>query len=66
MAGGLTPENVVKALTVAHPLGVDVSSGVEIKGSPGLKDLDKVVAFLKAVKDFLSIATLKIDEEKEG
>lgn len=66
MAGGLTPENVVKALTIAHPLGVDVSSGVEVKGSPGVKDLDKVAAFLKAVKDFLAVAALKIDEEIEA
>ncbi|KAE9335434.1 Tryptophan biosynthesis protein [Phytophthora fragariae] len=65
MAGGLTPENVVKALSVGHPVGVDVSSGVEVKGSPGVKDLDKVTAFLKAVKDYLSVASLKIDEEKE-
>ncbi|ETI37836.1 tryptophan biosynthesis protein TRP1 [Phytophthora nicotianae] len=66
MAGGLTPENVVKALSVGHPVGVDVSSGVEVKGSPGVKDLDKVAAFLKAVKDHLSVATLKIDEETEN
>ncbi|GMF48687.1 unnamed protein product [Phytophthora fragariaefolia] len=65
MAGGLTPENVVKAVSVGHPVGVDVSSGVEVKGSPGVKDLDKVAAFLKAVKDYLSVAALKIDEEKE-
>jgi anthranilate synthase/indole-3-glycerol phosphate synthase/phosphoribosylanthranilate isomerase len=65
MAGGLTPENVVKAVSVGHPVGVDVSSGVEVKGSPGVKDLDKVAAFLKAVKDYLSVASLKIDEEKE-
>ncbi|RLN75198.1 hypothetical protein BBJ28_00010808 [Nothophytophthora sp. Chile5] len=65
MAGGLTAENVAKALSVGHPVGVDVSSGVEVKGSPGVKDLDKVAAFLKAVKDYLSVAALKIDEEKE-
>ncbi|KAF1317240.1 Tryptophan biosynthesis protein trp1, partial [Globisporangium splendens] len=63
MAGGLTPENVSKAVSIAHPLCVDVSSGVEIKGSPGVKDVAKVSAFLKAVKDFLSVASLKIDEE---
>ncbi|RLN46240.1 hypothetical protein BBJ29_006609 [Phytophthora kernoviae] len=66
MAGGLTPENVVKALSVGHPVGVDVSSGVEVKGSPGVKDLDKLAAFLKGVKDYLSVAALKIDEEKES
>ncbi|TYZ57730.1 hypothetical protein PybrP1_000714 [[Pythium] brassicae (nom. inval.)] len=63
MAGGLTPENVSKAIAVARPLGVDVSSGVEVKGAPGVKDLAKVARFLKTVREFLSVASLKIDEE---
>nr|BAP69055.1 RxLR effector candidate protein [Hyaloperonospora arabidopsidis Emoy2] len=66
MAGGLTPKNVVKALSVGHPVAVDVSSGVEVKGSPGVKDLDKMAAFLKAVKHYLAVAALKIDEDKEA
>ncbi|CAH0490150.1 unnamed protein product [Peronospora farinosa] len=66
MAGGLTPENVVKALSVGRPVGVDVSSGVEVKGCPGVKDLDKVAMFLKAVKDHLAVAVLRIDEDKEA
>ncbi|OWZ11794.1 N-5'phosphoribosyl anthranilate isomerase/indole-3-glycerol phosphate synthase, partial [Phytophthora megakarya] len=65
MTGGLTPENVVQALSIGHPVGVDVCSGVEVKGSPGVKDLDKVATFLKAVGGYLSVATLKINEEKE-
>ncbi|CEG40799.1 tryptophan biosynthesis protein trp1 [Plasmopara halstedii] len=63
MAGGLTPANVVKALTIGRPIGIDVSSGVEVKGSPGVKDLDKMASFLKAVKSYLSVATQKIEEE---
>jgi phosphoribosylanthranilate isomerase len=40
LAGGLTPENVVEALSQVHPDGIDLSSGVE--RSPGDKDLERV------------------------
>lgn len=40
LAGGLTPENIVEALSQVNPNGIDLSSGVELK--PGDKDLDKV------------------------
>jgi phosphoribosylanthranilate isomerase len=40
LAGGLTPDNVVQALSLLRPSGIDLSSGVE--RSPGNKDLLKV------------------------
>ncbi|GLE00662.1 hypothetical protein PINS_up009450 [Pythium insidiosum] len=63
MAGGLTPENVQKAIAIGNPLGVDVSSGVEVAGAPGTKDLAKVSSFLKRVQDHLAVAGLRIDED---
>ncbi|BAZ52296.1 N-(5'-phosphoribosyl)anthranilate isomerase [Nostoc sp. NIES-4103] len=40
LAGGLTPDNIVTALSQVKPDGIDLSSGVELK--PGDKDLTKV------------------------
>ncbi|CAN1212304.1 phosphoribosylanthranilate isomerase [Tumidithrix helvetica PCC 7403] len=48
LAGGLSPENIMNALSQVSPDGVDVSSGVE--RSPGDKDLERVKNFIEAVK----------------
>jgi phosphoribosylanthranilate isomerase len=48
LAGGLDPLNVAQAAKEAGAPGVDVSSGVE--SSRGVKDLEKVRAFVLAAK----------------
>jgi phosphoribosylanthranilate isomerase len=47
LAGGLAPESVFEAVGSCLPGAVDVSSGVE--SAPGVKDLKKVSAFIRAV-----------------
>lgn len=49
LAGGLTAENVRVAIAQARPYAVDVSGGVEC--SKGIKDAQKVRAFIAAAKD---------------
>lgn len=44
LSGGLTPDNLAEAVATTHAVAVDVSSGVERE--PGVKDLDKIAAFL--------------------
>lgn len=46
LAGGLRPENVAYAITVARPYAVDVASGVEIE--PGRKNHAAMEAFFEA------------------
>jgi phosphoribosylanthranilate isomerase len=48
LSGGLEPENVGKAVSIAKPFGVDASSLLEVY--PGKKDADKVRRFVNIVK----------------
>lgn len=48
LAGGLNPENVADAIKQVQPYAVDVSGGVE--ASKGVKDAEKIAAFMQAVK----------------
>ena len=48
ISGGITHENVKKALAISGASGVDVSSGVEVR--PGIKSPQLIEEFLKTVK----------------
>ncbi len=48
LAGGLDPSNIAAAIAQTGAKAVDVSSGVE--SSPGVKDPQKIAAFIEAAK----------------
>jgi len=48
LSGGLDANNVAEAIGITGARLVDVSSGVE--SAPGIKDVDKIAAFCKAVQ----------------
>jgi phosphoribosylanthranilate isomerase len=50
LAGGLTPDNIAERVAAIRPWGVDVASGVE-SGEAGIKDAEKVYAFVHAAKE---------------
>ncbi len=50
LAGGLSPQNVVEAIRVVQPWGVDSNTWTNIPGDPVEKDMERVRAFVNAVR----------------
>ena len=49
LSGGLNPDNIRAACQQVHPYAVDLASGLEAE--PGVKDFDKVEAFMEEMRD---------------
>ena len=55
LAGGLSPENVRKAIEAVRPWAVDASSSLE--AAPGIKDHERVRAFVAAARSAAIVLT---------
>lgn len=51
LAGGLDSRCVSRGIDLVQPWAVDVASGVEKDGAPGVKDLGKVADFIEATRE---------------
>lgn len=52
LSGGLSVENIRSACKTVRPYAIDVSSGIEMK--PGVKDYDKIEAFMEEISSYES------------
>ncbi len=59
LAGGLTPDNLAEAASLAHAVAWDISSGVE--AAPGIKDHAKIMKTVETLVDFLRSQPTPID-----
>ena len=50
LAGGLSEDNVQKAILAVQPWGVDSNTHTNLIGDPVQKDLDRIAAFVRAVR----------------
>lgn len=50
LAGGLGPQNVVRAIKQLHPYGIDLSSGIETNGVKDKGKLSSVIASVRRIK----------------
>jgi phosphoribosylanthranilate isomerase len=64
LSGGLDPGNVGEAIAVTGARGVDVSSGVE--STPGVKDIDKIRAFVAEARAALSRGAIRNSPAQPG
>lgn len=57
LAGGLTTDNLMLALSQVRPYAIDVTSGIE--RTKGVKDLEKMKFFVSTVMDYNTRSNLK-------
>ncbi|MGC9259504.1 MAG: phosphoribosylanthranilate isomerase [Phycisphaerae bacterium] len=64
LAGGLRPDNIAEVLKTLRPWAVDVSSGVEYAGRPGIKDHAMMSAFIGAVRAADKCGNANVDRDR--
>ena len=52
LGGGLSSDNVEKAIKTVRPAGVDAKTSLDLQGEHGKKDIEKVKNFVRRIRDF--------------